>query len=82
MRGIIYRYLYIIYQDKNLGDKDEHKFYSMNVSLICHKNSHQLWLLGVVDNTTKEFRIEASFSRDTPKIQNFIHKFIDITTIF
>ena len=49
----------------------------MDESFICHKNRKSNMVLGVVNNKTKEFRIEASYWTDTPTIKNFILKFID-----
>ena len=49
----------------------------MDESLISHKNGRQLWLLGIIKNTSKEFRIEASFLRDIPTIKIFIKKFVE-----
>ena len=77
IREILYKYLQIIYQDEKLGIKDANEFFSIDESLICHKDGKQLWLLGAVNNNTKSFRIEATFSRDTETIKKFINKFIE-----
>ena len=77
IKDIIYRYLQIIYQDEKLGIKDANEFFSIDEPLICHKDGKQLWLLGAVNNNTKSFRIEATFSRDTETIKKFINKFIE-----
>lgn len=34
-------------------------------------------MLGIINNSTKEFRIEASFERDTPTIKKFISKYVE-----
>ena len=66
-----------MYQTEKLGLKDEHKIYSTDESPIGHKKGKQLWLLGIIKNTSKDFLIEASFYGDTPTIKKFINKFID-----
>ena len=43
-----------------------------------HKNNRQLWLIGIINNNTKEFRIEASFNRDATTLSKFIYKYVEI----
>ena len=77
IREVIYQYMDKMYQTEKLGLKDEHGIYSMDEILIGHKNGKQLWLLGIIKNTSKKFRIEASFLRDTPTVKKFINKFVE-----
>ena len=60
-----------------MGLKDANEFFSIDETLICHKDGKQLWLLGAVNNNTKSFRIEGTYSRDTEATKKFIEKFIE-----
>ena len=44
----------------------------MDKSLFCHRNRKAVWLLGAVDNISKDFRIEGSYERDSNKLRKFI----------
>ena len=61
MRKIICKYLKIEYQSKPLGEKDAEKYFSVDESLINHYKGKKVWLLGISDNLSKDFRIEASY---------------------
>ena len=41
-----------------LGEKDERKDFSIDESLISHLGGKQAWLLGIIDNNKKDFRVE------------------------
>ena len=43
-----------------------------------HKNNRQLWLIGIINNNTKEFSIEASFNLDAMTLSKFIYKYVEI----
>ena len=77
MRKIITKYLKILYQSERLGYKDLHKNFSVDESLINHSENRKIWLLGACDNETKEFRIEAAYTRDTATLKEFINTFIE-----
>ena len=77
IRKIIYDYLVKMYQHEKIGELDEHEYFSVEESNIGHKKGRALWLLGIIKNSTKEFRIEANFERDTATIKKFINKFVD-----
>ena len=59
MRIIICKTLKIEYQSSLLGNENEGKYYSVDETLINHIEGRQIWLLGICDNNTKEFGIEA-----------------------
>ena len=56
------KYLKIEYQSNPLGEKDGNKYFSADESLINHYKGRQIWLLGICDNITKNFRIETSYN--------------------
>ena len=61
-----------MYQHEKIGGLDEHEYFSVDESNIGHKKGKALRLLGIIKNSTKEFRIEATFERDTVTIKRFI----------
>ena len=67
----------ISYQNNMLGEKDERKYFSIDESLISHLGGKQAWLLGTIDNSKKDFRIEALFKRDESAIKAFISIFVE-----
>ena len=74
IRAIISKYLLIDYGSSYLGYLNENKYFSTdkcNIVTIC---PNQIWLLGIVDNETKNFRITPTINRDTPTIKYFIEK--------
>ena len=75
-RNIIYKYMHLVYETENIGDANKNEFYSADESLITHHNNKQIWLLGVINNTTKNFRIIGSFNRDASTLSRFIKKFV------
>lgn len=40
--------------------------------MIGHKNGKQIWLLGAIDNNTKDFRIEGNYTLDSITLNKFI----------
>ena len=76
IRKVICKSLKIEYQSTLLGNENEWKYYSADESLINHYNGKQIWLLGICDNNTKEFRIEASYDRDAETLKEFITSFV------
>ena len=60
------------YRSLPLPDENENGFFSIDESLITHRNGKQIWLLGIINNSTKDFRIEGTYERTTDCIQKFI----------
>lgn len=69
--------LKIEFQSSLLGNKNEGKYYVVDQILINHYDGKQIWLLGSCDNNTKEFRIEASYKRDSETLKEFITLYVD-----
>lgn len=65
LRDVINKYMKLIYESDKISTKNNRDYFSADESLINHKNNQQLWLIGIINNITKEFRIEASFNRDS-----------------
>lgn len=59
MRRVICKNIKIEYQSNPLDLKDSYKCFSVDESLINHYQGRQFRLLGICDNISKNFRIEA-----------------------
>ena len=46
IRTVIKKYYCVVYQSEVLGEKNSHKYFSVDGSLINHKNNRQLWIIG------------------------------------
>ena len=68
--------MHLVYENEEIEDANKNEFYSEDESLITHHKYKQIWLLGVINNTTKKFRIIGSFKRDSSTISRFIKKFV------
>ena len=44
--------------------------------MINHYDGKQIWLLGICDNNTKEFHIEAAYNRNMNTLREFITSFV------
>lgn len=76
IRNIIYKYLEVIYETELLGEENENAFFSVDENLFGHINSDQFWLPGIINNQTREFRIELTNSRPSASIKRFISKHV------
>ena len=65
-----------------MGEKDEGKYFSIDESLISHLGGKQVWFLGIIDNSEKDFRLEAPFKRDESTNKAFITKFVEKGILF
>ena len=77
MRKIICKYIKIVYQSETLKNNNDNNYYSVDESLINHYNGKQVWLIGICNNITKDFRIEASYKRDTEVLKEFINMYAE-----
>lgn len=57
IRKVIYQYYLIDYETESLGFINGNQYYSVDESFFILRNNAQLWLLGVIDNTSKDFRL-------------------------
>ena len=74
-RDIIYRYLELTYQTELLGDLSQGGYFSVDESLFRHSDNAQIWILGIIDTSSKEFRLERYLSRNSEILKKFISKF-------
>ena len=54
------------------------EYFSIDESLINHINNNQIRSLGIINKTSKEFRIKVSYNSDSGTLANFIQKYIEI----
>ena len=78
IREVINRYLFIQYRSETFGDSNNSEYYSVDESLFGHKNNSQIWILGAINNSTKDFRLEGVLNRDTHNLKKFITNYIPI----
>ena len=76
IREVIYKYLKVAYLSEEFGSLNKNEFFSIDESLFCHKNDSQIWIVGAVNNNTKDFRLEGVLSRDSNILKKFVHKYI------
>ena len=51
----------IVYQSEEFAKINNWNYYSVDESLFAHDlNQAQIWVLGIIDNTSKQFRIVAT----------------------
>lgn len=78
IRTVITKYYNILYQSEILGMKDCHKQFSEDESLLSHTdNGDKIWVLGIIDNQTKEFRLNISLKRDQNALKSFITRYVE-----
>ena len=50
-----------------------HKYFSCDERLFSHTKDHsQVYVLGIIDNTTKDFRLESTTLRHSETLKNVI----------
>ena len=76
IRNVIYNFMLIVYCSEPIGETNGRGFYSVDESLFNHINDSQEWCLGIVNNQTKVFRIEAALYRSEETLKKFIFKFV------
>ena len=77
MRKYIYLYYILEYATENMRTEIANKFYSSDESLFSHYiKRNSLFLLGIIDNSTKNFRLNLAKDRDSRTIETFILKAI------
>lgn len=72
IRDVIYRYYRIVYASESLEELNHIDYYSVDESLLGHRNNAQIWILGVINNRTRDFRIEGVLNRDSETLKKFI----------
>ena len=59
-----------------LGYPNEEKYFSFDECNIICINNKSIWLLGIINNNTKNFRIEPVINRDADTIKTFLTKYV------
>ena len=77
IRDVIYRYLFLQYLSETFGDFNNSEYYSVDQSLFRQKSNSQIWILGAINNNTKDFRLGV-LNRDTHNLKNFITNYIPL----
>ena len=76
MRDTISKYLLIDYESGYLCSPNDNKYYSVDESNIITISSTHIWLLGIIDNQNKQFRLTHTLKRDAVTLKNFIEKHV------
>ena len=77
IRRIIYNYYLIQYNVDQFGEENGNRYYSIDESMFVHDvNKAPLWVLGMTENQTKDFRIVVSKTRDEEATKEFITRYI------
>ena len=77
IRETLYYYYFIEYETEDFALENAHYHYSVDESLFYHDlNCKQIWVLGITENETKNFRVVVSYNRDEEMLKTFIKKFI------
>ena len=65
-------FLYI-YQTVLLTEENKNIPHSIDESLFIHtKSGKKVWVLGIVNNLNKDFRLETTIKRDALELEKFI----------
>ena len=77
IRKVLYNYYLIQYNVDSFVEENGHRYYSIDESLLFHDvNKSPLWVLGMTDNETKDFRVVVSKTRDQTSLKEFITRYI------
>ena len=76
LRDILYKYLFILYDSEPVGKLNKGEYFSVDESLITHKNNMKVWLIVFINSSTKDFRIQATYVRDENTLSKFIKKYV------
>ena len=78
-RNLIYKYLLREYQTDLLGELNQDGYFFVDESLFGHGKEWQIWILGIINNTTMDFRLEGAYTRDSSTLDKFIKKMVTIS---
>lgn len=62
----------IIYDTELISDINKNEIFSADECLINHNINRQIWLLGIIDNRNKQFRIVGTLSRESLPSKNLM----------
>lgn len=79
IRKYIYYYYIIEYSTEKFGEENEQKYYAIDECLFSHDvNRNQLWVIGLIETTNKDFRLVLARNRDADTIKTFVERTIPI----
>ena len=78
IRKVFLKYYNNLYQSEILGQKDHNGKFSIDESLFStDEENRQIWVIGAIDNITKDFRIDVSFNRNEEVLKAFLSRYIE-----
>ena len=75
-REVIYKYLLIVCQSEELGVEEEHGIFAVDESLFNHININQIWVLGIINKSSKSFRLETTLDRSEQTLKKFVENYV------
>ena len=77
MNNAIYRYYLNLYKSENFSEENKNETYTIEESLFTHlKDGTQDWVLGIKNNRTKTFVLQAITKRDPIILEKFLKEHI------
>lgn len=80
-RDRIYKYLTLVYQIEILGDTNNRGFFAVDESLFGHRANTQIWILGIIESSTKKFCIERTFQRNTNTLKKLFQNLLNLVIL-
>jgi len=77
IRTVFKKYYSLVYQSEIFGETNSHKYFSVDESLFCtDENKKQIWVLGIIDNISKDFLLDIAYERNQNILKSFIKNYI------
>jgi hypothetical protein len=77
LRQCIAHYFKDKYEIELLATENERKKFAIDESLLTHIDGHQVWLVGIINTQTKDFRLIPVYNRNYTILKNIITKFVE-----
>ena len=59
-----------------MADENANRKIAIDESLFTHYENKQIWVIGMIDTNTKEFRLVPTFSRDSNTLKDIVLRYI------
>lgn len=66
----------LLYKNEILEETNVHSFFLFDECLFSHSNNKQIWLIGIIDNKTKDFRSARDIFKRTICFKKNIIKYV------
>ncbi len=76
IRDVIYRYYRIVYISESLEELNQIDYYSVDKSLLGHRNDTQIWIVWKINIRKKDFRIKGVLKSDSETLKKFITVYV------